>query len=348
MEYNRGRMKQEVRQIMRETRPRPIWVTLFYLFIVAVGTWLIQSVIGAILGVGALSSSLTGLIESLDSYTNMDPEALGEMLAGLLLSGGGLIAGLAAGSIVISILSYLWTGTMAAGYVNYSIRMVRRQNPGVGDVFSGFTRFGRVLLTNILVYIFTILWSLLFGVIFAVVAIVAALLIAMEGAGLFVGVVLFVVAYVALLASMLWLSYRFALTNHLVMDQGISGLEALTVSKRLMRGNKWRMFVLHLSFIGWYLLMFAAVVICAVVIGVGVGLIMSGSMGGIAGGVILILVMVLVLLVVMALFGMWLQPYQAGAVAKFYEYTMSRRPDMFEKTPDQTDSFGHPEFPTLD
>lgn len=348
MEYNRGNMKQEVRQIMRETRPRPIWVTLFYLVIVAVGTWLIQGVIGTIFGVGAMSSSLTGFFESLESYTYLDPEVLGEMLAEFLLASGGLAAGLAAGSIIISILSYLWTGTMTAGYVNYSIRMVRGQNPGVGDVFSGFTRFGRVLLTNILVYIFTTLWSLLFVVGFAALVLVASLLIALDGLGLLLGVVLFVLDYAALMVAMIWLTYRFALTNHLVMDQGISGLEALTVSKRLMRGNKWRMFVLHLSFIGWYLLEALVVLACGVGMILGAALIMEGGMGGIIGGVILILVLLVVVVVALALFNMWLQPYRAGTVAKFYEYTMSQRPDMFEKAPDQTDSFGNPEFPTVE
>ena len=58
--------------------------------------------------------------------------------------------------------------------------------------------------------------------------------------------------------------YAYAMTFHIMYDKNsapgynraedISTLEAMKLSKELMRGNKWRLFCLRFSFIGWYLL----------------------------------------------------------------------------------------------
>ena len=54
--------------------------------------------------------------------------------------------------------------------------------------------------------------------------------------------------------------------------------EALAASKAMMEGNKWRLFCLHFSFIGWSIL-------CAFTLGIG---------------------------------SLWLNPYQNAATAAFY------------------------------
>lgn len=41
-------------------------------------------------------------------------------------------------------------------------------------------------------------------------------------------------------------------------DPNVSAIEAMKRSKSMMRGNRWRLFVLHLSFLGWYLLSYAS------------------------------------------------------------------------------------------
>ncbi|OTA25620.1 hypothetical protein B9G54_07325 [Alloscardovia macacae] len=53
--------------------------------------------------------------------------------------------------------------------------------------------------------------------------------------------------------------YSYALSYYLTDDwasQGykVTGAEAVTASKQMMRGHKWELFVLDLSFLGWYLL----------------------------------------------------------------------------------------------
>lgn len=348
MEYNRAKMKQEVKRLMKETRPRPIWITLLYMLIVAAGTWIIQMVIGGVVGVSAFSNVMYEFTP--ETFYVMDPEHLLEMFAEFLLRNVGLMAGVMLGGVLISLLSYLWSSLMVAGYTGYTLRMVRRQNPDAGTIFSGFGKFGKVFITNILVGVFTCLWGLLFAVIVAALVGGGVLLTNLGGIGIAIGIILCIVAYVVLVVALFWLTLRFALVNFLVMDRGVSGLEALTLSKQLMKGNKRRLFVLHLSFIGWYLLEMAAVYVCMGGLMASGFFVSGGSIEGIIVGVILMLVMLVVLVAVLLLFGMWLTPYNFGAVAMFYEYTLSGRPDLFPpEAPALSDeSFGTPNYPKLD
>ncbi|MDF7671738.1 DUF975 family protein [Lactobacillus sp. ESL0701] len=65
-------------------------------------------------------------------------------------------------------------------------------------------------------------------------------------------------------------SYSYALTPYIVKDmvdsgQQVSFTAGVTASKHLMAGHKWQLFVLDLSFIGWYFLL------CGIGILLGVG-----------------------------------------------------------------------------
>lgn len=48
--------------------------------------------------------------------------------------------------------------------------------------------------------------------------------------------------------------YAYAMTFYILQDGNISTVAAMRKSARLMEGNKWRLFCLRISFIGWYLL----------------------------------------------------------------------------------------------
>ena len=49
--------------------------------------------------------------------------------------------------------------------------------------------------------------------------------------------------------------YRYAMTPYIMAEnENLSVMEAITESKRIMMGNKWRLFCLDLSFLGWELL----------------------------------------------------------------------------------------------
>ena len=341
MSYNRAQMKLEVKRIMKQTRPRPIWLTLLYLVIAAAGSWVIQTVIGAVMGVSAITSAYT------EALMNLDPDNLEtvlEDLARMLVVNSSVLSGLISGSILMGILSYLWTSLMGMSYVGYTLDMVRGRNPGAKALFSAFPKFGKVILTNILVGVFTALWTLLFGLALVIVIVIAALLIESVPA---IAILLMIVGYAAFLVVMLWVTLRYAMVNYLVMDQDLSGLEAIRVSKQMMKGYKGRLFVLQLSFIGWYLVAFAIILVGGLLMGLSVLLASGGSMGGIIVGVILMLVVGLAMVVGILLLEMWLTPYVGGSTVKFYEYIMSQRPDLFARQ-ENPDAFGNPNYPTLE
>ncbi len=72
---------------------------------------------------------------------------------------------------------------------------------------------------------------------------------------------MFLVGILTTLASLLFLipgiilTYSFRLVPYILADDpDVSAIDALTRSRELMKGNKWKSFVLDLSFIGWIIL----------------------------------------------------------------------------------------------
>ena len=65
------------------------------------------------------------------------------------------------------------------------------------------------------------------------------------------GLILFLVSYVWILLKSLY----YSLTTFIAYDNpNMSSLEIVNESKRMMQGNRWKIFVLSLSFIGWIIL----------------------------------------------------------------------------------------------
>lgn len=113
----------------------------------------------------------------------------------------------------------LISGPLSLGYIMFIQAIFRRNNTSPMEIFNGFERFGKALGLFLLMNILILLWSLLF-IIPGIIA-----------------------------------SYRYALAFYIMADHPEMGiLEIIGESKRLMRGNKWKLFCLHISFIGWILL----------------------------------------------------------------------------------------------
>lgn len=136
-------------------------------------------------------------------------------------------------------------GPLAYGYYSYWLERVRWQRPDIGTLFKGFTeQFGTSIAAWLLQGLFTVLWGLLFVV-----------------PGIIKG-------------------YSYALTMFILKDYPtLDALEAIDLSRDMMDGNKWRLFCLDLSFIGWRLL-------CVVTLGIA---------------------------------SLYVAPYYQAAVAQFYE-----------------------------
>ncbi|MCP3775256.1 DUF975 family protein [Paenibacillus sp. MZ04-78.2] len=121
----------------------------------------------------------------------------------------------------IPILGLIGVGPLTLGMYSYFLDTVRGKLTSVENLFDGFNKrqFGNAIGLNILSNIFIFLWSLL----------------------------LFVPGIIAAL------SYSQA---YFIMRDNpeITATDALRQSKEMMNGHKSRLFMLYLSFIGWYLL----------------------------------------------------------------------------------------------
>lgn len=99
------------------------------------------------------------------------------------------------------------------------LKLIKKEQISVGNAFDGFNLTGKAAWLNILVTFFTFLWSCLF---------------------IIPGIVK---------------SYSYALAYYILADNPeMTASEALNKSKEMMNGHKMDLFVLHLSFIGWGLL----------------------------------------------------------------------------------------------
>ncbi|MDR0852242.1 MAG: DUF975 family protein [Clostridiales Family XIII bacterium] len=129
--------------------------------------------------------------------------------------------------IVMSVYSLVVSGALTLGMSILYLRYRRRQEGGTDLIFVGFSNFGRAFMLSLFISIFVFLWSMLF----------------------------IIPGIIAL--------YRYKLAFFILADNPeIAPLEAIRLSKYLMRGNKAKLFTLNLSFIGWsFLAMFASTLI---------------------------------------------------------------------------------------
>jgi len=147
------------------------------------------------------------------------------LLAGIVTNVGAIInpnkLDLASSSIV-EIFSVFFSMVLSYGMTAYYIRLTRSENPGVKDLFYYFSsgrKSIKVILTQVLIAIFTFLWMLLLIV-----------------PGIIKGI-------------------SYMLTPYIIYDNPkLRPLEAITLSRKMMDGYKWKAFLLALSFIGWFIL----------------------------------------------------------------------------------------------
>ncbi len=138
----------------------------------------------------------------------------------------------------------LIAGPLSLGVVIFTLALSRGQNAQFEQIFDGFKHFKSALLAHVLMLLFIFLWALLLVI-----------------PGIIAG-----------------LSY--AMTYYILADDpNMSASDAIKKSKHMMYGYKWKLFTLHLRFLGW-------VILCVLSLGIGF---------------------------------LWLVPYMQVASAKFYE-----------------------------
>lgn len=159
-----------------------------------------------------------------------------------VLMGGVTVLILAA--IAVAVVFFVLGSVVGVGYSRFHLQLNDRQTEvHVGTLFDYFPHWKNVAVTKLLENVYIFLWTLL----------------------------LIVPGIIA--------SYSYAMTDFILAENPeLEPREALERSKAMMEGNRWRLFCLHFSFIGWGIL-------AALTLGIG---------------------------------NLWLTPYQKAAVTAFY------------------------------
>lgn len=179
--------------------------------------WLAFVVTLVISFLSSIGSSLVSLAQSMsDILGAVDSAQMDEVM----LVGGLVIAGAALLISLVGFLISVFVGNAASvGLCNYFIKNTDSK-PSFKDAFSGFkVRYGRNVGTLLLASVKAVLWTCL------------------------------------LIVPGVIKMFEYAIIPYILADDAeISGKDAFKKAKQMMKGNKWRLFKLEFSFIGWALL----------------------------------------------------------------------------------------------
>jgi len=303
--YHRGELKRSVKSLLRQTKPSPMLVTLVFIAVASIVPYVIEWLI----------SSPTAILSDFNTMEKILNSNDWSLISAYLDSRAETGAGI---NTLISIFLTLFTVVIEFGYLGYCLKLVRGEGTAIGDLFDSFGRAGWIILLYLLVTVFMFLWAML--IFMAAGAIIGIISIFLGSTAISVFVVMAVVVCIAAVVLFIWVVLRYAMVPFVFLDSPeINVLEVIRRSKLMMRGQKQKLFVLGLSFIGWYLL---ALLIFAAVFGVGMFLIQSGNFLTDALNTKAVFYLLLVVVIVAYLVSMplilWIQPYAVGCLAQFY------------------------------
>lgn len=155
-------------------------------------------------------------------YSTGEPVEAG--IRGLMIGSGIYLILLA---LVLVAVYFVLGSVVGVGYARFNLDLVDGEHASFAPLFSYFSYWKTTAVARLLQTIYILLWSLLL-VIPGIVA-----------------------------------SYSYAMTDFVLAEHPEwSASEAIARSKELMYGNRWRLFCLHFSFIGWHIL-------CIITLGIG-------------------------------------------------------------------------------
>ena len=148
----------------------------------------------------------------------------------------------------VSILFLLYSIIINFGYNLWSLWTYRKLNPGLGSLLQGFSVSGRVILMEIIITLWVTVWVFALAIIVTIVVV------------LIPSLPIIVLSILALYIAIFVIQLRYSMAPYLLADHPDDGAGvAVRRSVEMMRGRKWQLFKLQLSFIGWYLIEFALV-----------------------------------------------------------------------------------------
>lgn len=231
------------------------------------GNSILVSLIAGLFGAtgGALVSFDTTSLESstgnmTEGTGTITPEALMDEIMPMLPF---LIGGLIVGALFALAFALFVTSPVMLGYQRYNLNVIdgKGNEEPVGTLFSYFkTAYKKSVGLHLLYTLITFLTALplLLGTGFLGYAAVRFATASDQSAHALLFVAAFLVFFACLVVSvvlMILVEYRYAFCFMIMAEYPeIRAIDALRNSATLMKGNKWRLFCLHFSFIGWSLL----------------------------------------------------------------------------------------------
>lgn len=184
-------------------------------WLIAVLTAFVASLIGAQIASGGGGSGSNNNNNNNNSGLNLNEYFSPEVLNFFRI----VLAALLVYAVIMLIVSLIIGGAGKLGYARFNLNLVDGKEARISDLFSQFHRLGDGFVMNLLVGIYTFLWTLLFVI-------------------------------PGIIKSFSYAMTPYILTEHPEYNPNY----AITVSREIMDGNKFRLFCLKLSFIGWSLL----------------------------------------------------------------------------------------------
>ncbi len=247
---------------------------------VGVGTGFVATLLGAgTIMVGSSGGSSSSSSSSSSGDPNMFSNFSYEELTFLIT----MLLAVSAVALIWALVMFILGGPVTLGYVKFNLNLVDYKNAQFSDLFSQFNRFGEGFLVQFLRGLFVGLWTMVFlgpALIFLLIGVAA---VAVNGdlasAVLLIFMLLFYVLLIAGVCMGTYKQYSYSMSAYILYENpGMGTNNAIKESIQLMKGNKWRLFCLNISFIGWGIL-------CLFTLGIGL---------------------------------LWLKPYQEASYAAFY------------------------------
>lgn len=195
-------------------------------WLAAGATGFVASLMGATIatGGGGSASSSSNSSGAGSELINNNSESIDQMLEGIIESPvwQGMMIALVIGAVLLLIwglVTLIIGGAGQLGYATYNLNLIDNAQARFKDLFSQFHRLGDGFCMKFFVGLYCFLWSLLFVI---------------------PGIIK---------------QFSYAMTPYILAENpGMTANQAITQSRQIMKGNKWRLFCLSFSFIGWNIL----------------------------------------------------------------------------------------------
>lgn len=208
-----------MRDAIHDGKTRIVWIALAFLLLTLILQFLSMSVSGELSALKQMAAELAETGEA--AIPVMESPA-----------GSGLLV------LAIDVMLIM----LNVGFAVACLSTARRQVASIGNLFDGFSCFLRALSVEILQYLVFSAYSMIYAL--------PASALMMTGVGALAPLVCAPLLFFAIRAF-----YNYRQAVYLMLDHpGLSAFGCLRLSRELMRGHRWEMFRLDLSFLGWVLL----------------------------------------------------------------------------------------------